>query len=358
MDSTSTFDSSKKSKSNKYNVIIFIFVIISFTVYQFFPLIYVNEDINLINEKIKEAEIDYKFKKILKERGLDKNDTIIKESSNFDVVQKNINIEKTFFIEYSYTITPYIYMNNTKVSPNIDSLNGSLEYELLGNPKDPKIIIRYDNMLIFYPILFITFFVIYVNNLPSINKLNEEITINNQQSILNPLEFELDKNINYSEKIMLELNSRSLFLLSFGIFMAFIGMGIFYITLPQTNSINDINSFILAIVKPLFILLFIEAIAWFLLKQYRNLMEDFKHFYKIYLKRSNYKLSYYLLKEIDDNSNKNKYETLINGLLSEDLSGKLYSGETTESLENKKMNDENIKKGLEQLLELLKNQKD
>jgi hypothetical protein len=159
---------------------------------------------------------------------------------------------------------------------------------------------------------------------------------------------------------MLELNSRSLYLLSFGILMAFIGMGIFYITLPQTNSINDINSFILSIIKPLFILLFIEAIAWFLLKQYRNLMEDFKHFYKIYLKRSNYKLSYYLLKKINDNNdnlNKNKYEILINSLLSEDLSGKLYSGETTESLENKKINDENIKKGVAQLIELLKKQK-
>lgn len=218
-------------------------------------------------------------------------------------------------------------------------------------------------MLIFYPILFISFFVIYVNNLKFINntnKLDDEININDQQSTLNPLEVEFDKNINYSEKIMLELNSRSLYLLSFGILMAFIGMGIFYITLPQTNSINDINSFILSIIKPLFILLFIEAIAWFLLKQYRNLMEDFKHFYKIYLKRSNYKLSYYLLKKINDNNdnlNKNKYEILINSLLSEDLSGKLYSGETTESLENKKINDENIKKGVAQLIELLKKQK-
>jgi hypothetical protein len=153
MNSTSNFNSTKKSK---YNLFIFIFIIVSFSIYQFYPVIYVSENINLINEEIRQVEINDNFNEILKKRNIEKNDTKINELTKFDIGQKNITIEKTLFVEYSYTITPYIYLNNQKASPNPDFLNESFKYELVDNPKNPKIIIRYDNMLIFYPILFLS----------------------------------------------------------------------------------------------------------------------------------------------------------------------------------------------------------
>jgi hypothetical protein len=63
MNSTSNFDSTKKSK---YNLFIFIFIIVSFSIYQFYPVIYVSENINLINEEIRQVEINDNFNEILK----------------------------------------------------------------------------------------------------------------------------------------------------------------------------------------------------------------------------------------------------------------------------------------------------
>jgi hypothetical protein len=63
MNSTSNFNSTKKSK---YNLFIFIFIIVSFSIYQFYPVIYVSENINLINEEIRQVEINDNFNEILK----------------------------------------------------------------------------------------------------------------------------------------------------------------------------------------------------------------------------------------------------------------------------------------------------
>jgi hypothetical protein len=86
-------------------------------------------------------------------------------------------------------------------------------------------------------------------------------------------------------------------------------------------------------------LLFIEAIAWFLLRQHRVLIEDYKSFYRLYIRRTNYLTVLKLVAESTDASHKG---LLINALLIEDLSGRLRQGETTEGLEDQKLTDRNF----------------
>jgi hypothetical protein len=77
------------------------------------------------------------------------------------------------------------------------------------------------------------------------------------------------------------------------------------------------------------IFIFVETVAWFLLKQYRALIEDYKAFYRIYLRRQNYASSYFMLK---DRSLTQSAEILVSAsMLNEDLSGALPKGQEVES---------------------------
>jgi len=63
-------------------------------------------------------------------------------------------------------------------------------------------------------------------------------------------------------------------------------------------------------------LLFIEALAWFLLRQHRALIEDYKAFYRYYMRRANYLAA---LKIAIENPDKDLMTSVVNTLLSEDL---------------------------------------
>jgi hypothetical protein len=126
------------------------------------------------------------------------------------------------------------------------------------------------------------------------------------------------------------LFSRSTLLLSGGVIMAFIGVGIFYVTLPETRGDETLTSYWPKVVRPTGVLIFIESIAWFLLRQYRALVEDYKWFYRLYLKRANYLAAIRIL----ETENVRPEDMFIAAsLIQEDYSGRLKSGETTESLE-------------------------
>ena len=77
-------------------------------------------------------------------------------------------------------------------------------------------------------------------------------------------------------------------------------------------------------------LLSIEAIAWFLLRQYRSLVEDYKTFHRLYIKRANYLLAHKILSHRPATS---EDLTIAGSLLTEDLSGRLAQGQSTEALE-------------------------
>jgi hypothetical protein len=77
------------------------------------------------------------------------------------------------------------------------------------------------------------------------------------------------------------------------------------------------------------IFVFVETVAWFLLKQYRALIEDYKAFYRIYLRRQNYASSYFMLKGLS--LNRSAEMLIAASMLHEDLSGTLAKGREAES---------------------------
>lgn len=126
---------------------------------------------------------------------------------------------------------------------------------------------------------------------------------------------------------------RSTYLLTGGVLMAFIGVAVFYATVPDPLKDEAHSSYLIRVIRSTGMLVFLEAIAWFLLRQYRSLIEDFKGFHRIYMKRANYLAAITLL---DKENIRGEDILIVSALLGEDFSGKLVTGETTESLENMK----------------------
>lgn len=138
----------------------------------------------------------------------------------------------------------------------------------------------------------------------------------------------------------------SLYLLGSGVAMAFIGMAVFILTIPSREVVlQDLQSpeidwkiYLIVTIRPLGVLIFMEAIAWFLLRQYRSTTEDFKTFHKIYLRRSNY---FSACKALADLEPKERAALLGSALLAEDLSGRLTNGQSTEGIESMKIDEAN-----------------
>jgi hypothetical protein len=127
-----------------------------------------------------------------------------------------------------------------------------------------------------------------------------------------------------------QLNFKSNLMLWAGIIMAFVGVVLFYLTLPQLQSGDDRWMYLERGLRPTGILISLEAIAWFFLRQYRALIEDFKWFHRLYLKKSNYLASLKLLSLKDVTQAQIFWATCV---LAEDLTGRLSAGETTEHIE-------------------------
>jgi hypothetical protein len=88
------------------------------------------------------------------------------------------------------------------------------------------------------------------------------------------------------------------------------------------------------VIRSIGILFFIEAVAWFLLQQYRRSMEDYKEFHRRSLKRSNYHAAY----EIARTRDMTREQVLVlSALLTEELTGRLKPGETTEGTDAAKV---------------------
>lgn len=129
-----------------------------------------------------------------------------------------------------------------------------------------------------------------------------------------------------------DLYLRSTLLLTGGIVMAFVGVGIFYVSLPDIADFKDLSveTYLAGALRPAGVLIFVEAIAWFLLRQYRALIEDYKTFHRMYIKRTNHLICLKALRRLDTPGSE---LPLVMSLLQEDLSGVLRQGETTEGLE-------------------------
>lgn len=146
--------------------------------------------------------------------------------------------------------------------------------------------------------------------------------------------------------------SRASFVLVAGILLSFSGIFIFYLTAPHWQDFLieppyspidtpspperkfDYVPYLLGNIRPTAMLIFVEALAWFLLRQYRLLIDDYRSFYRIYIKRANYLAAISVL----DGAEASSPKLLVGGaLLQEDAWGKLRNDETSENLEARKL---------------------
>lgn len=207
--------------------------------------------------------------------------------------------------------------------------------------------IRYDRLIVyflFFSIIYISFSILISNNN---DKEDSVIEVNK-----GVFDLDLEDSLRATEK----MRSTSIVLLFSGILLAILGVIIFYTTMPSYSlfQMEKMTSLFLtlSILRPFGMLVFIESISWFLLRQYRNSMEDYKQLYRIYLKRKNYNLSYY----IANNDHSNDFnKLLIDSLLKDDMTGILSEGQTTEFLESKKIiEDSNILEKINSLVKIIK----
>lgn len=92
-------------------------------------------------------------------------------------------------------------------------------------------------------------------------------------------------------------NGSNLMLVS-GLVMAFIGVVVFYFTLPSNiSTTTDLMKIMTLSVRPTLILVFIEAVSWYLLKQHKVLLDDYKYYHSIYNKKVGYLAAYKLVTE-------------------------------------------------------------
>jgi hypothetical protein len=143
-----------------------------------------------------------------------------------------------------------------------------------------------------------------VNAEEYIKKLGELRNNVKHLELRNKSSFIIENIVRKAETKMKEVHSRSNLMLVAGLTMAFLGVSFFYYTLPNvTNSNTDIVKILALSVRPTLILLFIESISWYLLKQHKNLLADYKYYHLIYNKKMNYLVSHKLISEEDFEKN-------------------------------------------------------
>ncbi len=142
-------------------------------------------------------------------------------------------------------------------------------------------------------------------------------------------------------KVAEEVSRKSTYLLAGGIFMAFVGLLMFYMSapnIPKDKTIEDYTPVFIEISRSFGMLLFVEALAWFLLKQYRTLQDDYKaNLYELSKKTNIFIASL----SIDKEAKEERILLLASLLQSNTTATVLKSGETTETLESQKLSNQN-----------------
>jgi hypothetical protein len=197
----------------------------------------------------------------------------------------------------------------------------------------------------------------------------------------------LESDVERAEERARDVYRRSTILLGGGIVMAFVGVALFYLTLPSSGtsvptsvqadeiereryfldrereeylyrlekgaSPRDFQNraegfaprqpqeehpwllFASHSLRPTGMLIFMEGIAWFLLRQYRVLIEEYKSFLRVYLRRSSYLIAW----KAAASSGAERQFSIAQAMISDDMSATLKKDETTEAFEALKMTD-------------------
>lgn len=125
-----------------------------------------------------------------------------------------------------------------------------------------------------------------------------------------------------------QLDRRATVLLVAGVTVAMMGTAILYMLLPAPAADARLADTLAKSVRPLGIGIFVEAIAWYLLRQHRVLMEESRTFFNVYLRRSNH-LAAARLARVDARAAGNGTPPLIDALVKEPFADRLTEGERT-----------------------------
>lgn len=145
--------------------------------------------------------------------------------------------------------------------------------------------------------------------------------------------------INESKAIAERVFSRSGVYLLVGCLVAFIGVAIFYSPIFQTTNSTDITQRLLDYLPRFGALFFIEFIAFFFLKQYRIMLEEYRYYEVIKRKRQD---NLNLIELIETNKDNLELLKLITENISQTVITKLSNGETTEILETQKIINQDL----------------
>lgn len=138
--------------------------------------------------------------------------------------------------------------------------------------------------------------------------------------------------IERSKVTMQSAKTKPITLIFIGTIISVIGMAFFVATLPTVESLSVDR--LIAEIPRLLMLLFIQVLAGFFLKQYRSSTEDFRYYEMSLKHRENQFLTYLVADQIGDKSMNGK---LIEDLLSPRDTMKLQNGETTITIETDKL---------------------
>lgn len=153
----------------------------------------------------------------------------------------------------------------------------------------------------------------YNHSLDKITKQLKDIQDGNMEYFI------IEEMARKAELKMKEVSTRSNLMLVAGLIMAFIGVTVFYITLPiNTSSIADTWKIVTLSIRPTLILIFIEGISWYLLKQHKSLLNDYKYYHSIFNKKNNYLAAFKLISQ--NKSNDSSLQNILPlTLLSEEI---------------------------------------
>lgn len=160
--------------------------------------------------------------------------------------------------------------------------------------------------------------------------------------------------INESKAISERVFTRSGVYLLVGCLIAFIGVAFFYSPIFQKTNSTDITQRLLDYLPRFGALFFIEFIAFFFLKQYRIMLEEYRYYEAIKRKRQD---NLNLIELIETHKDNIELLKLLTDNLSQTIITKLSNGETTEILETQKIvnQDMDIFSKLSDLIKEIKN---
>ncbi|MBL0089756.1 MAG: hypothetical protein IPP44_24985 [Ideonella sp.] len=148
----------------------------------------------------------------------------------------------------------------------------------------------------------------------------------------------IDQDVMFARNRADEVFNRSTVLLISGIAMAIIGVAVFYFSLPSGEPGQSLTDLLIRAARPAAILFFLEAVAWFLLRQYRALSLDYKDYHDVASRRAGILASLQLARRL----NTPELNLLaLTALLEAKQEKTLQSGESTRELELEKLSAAN-----------------